>query len=225
MPDEVSGGQREFVFQRGFYLVELTGKKAENLKEFLKCIQTVDDESIFYHMYNTLRQHHFAIPEYSNDFSYWLRSNLHENVLAEKFTYIGISEYGNITALRDKLGEILRQRLEYKSRNDFSMPDEMAFHFVRARVIALPTKCRANDIEEFVECIEDIDRSTLFYHFFSSRLRSGKKKEVYADDFSRWLNEIGYPEIADKIAAIDPYGYTLEGIRKEIARILRRRLG
>ncbi len=58
----MSGGvtykESEFVFHHGFSLVELTGKRADNLKEFLKCIQTIDDESLFFHLYHTLRQHH-----------------------------------------------------------------------------------------------------------------------------------------------------------------------
>jgi hypothetical protein len=217
MPSESS----EFVFQRGFYLVELTGKKAENLKEFLKCIQTVDDESIFYHVYHTLRQHHFVIPDYSNDFAHWFRKDLHEDVLAERFTYVRISEYGDIKAVKERFIEILRNRLEDRANDSPNVPEERAFHFVRARAIALPTKYRAKNIEEFVECLEKIDRETLFYHFFSARLKFSKSREKHVDDFSRWINEIGHPEIADRITALNPYGYTLEGTRKEIAEIIR----
>lgn len=220
MPD----GQSEFVFQRGLHLVELTGKNAENLKEFLKCIRTVDTESIFYHMYHTLIQHHFVIPEYFNDFAYWLGNDLHEDVIAEKFTYVGISEYGDIVAVKKKLVEILKKRLRDRSNNNFNVPEGRAFHFVRSRVIVLPTKYKAKNLEEFVECLEKIDNDTLFYHFFSSRLKFSKKKEKCVDDFSRWINEIGHSEMADRITAIDLYGYTLKGIRKEIAGIVRRGL-
>ncbi len=223
MPDV----QNEFVFQRGFYITELTGKRAKSLKQLLKCIQKVDNESIFYHLYHTLLQHHFAIPVYSNDFAYWLRKELHEDVLAEKFTYVGMGntcEYGDIEAVRERLVEILKERLKDGSNNNAKVPDDRAFHFVRSRAVILPTKYRAKNLEEFVECLEKIDRGTLFYHFFSSRLKFGKMKEMCVDDFSRWIDEIGYPEIAVRIIAIDPYGYTLEGIRKEIVEIIRREL-
>ena len=220
----MSDGQSEFVFQQGFYLVELTGEKAGNLKEFLKCIQMVDDESIFYHMYHLILNHHFAMLGYSNDFTNWLRNELHEDVLAEKFTNVRRSEYGNIWALREKLVELLKKRLQDKFNNDVKVPEDRAFHFVKYRVVVLSTKYRAGNLDEFVECLERIDKSTLFYHFFSSRLTFSEKKEKYVDDFSRWINEIGYPEIADGTAAIDPHGYTLEGIRKEIAGIVRRGL-
>ena len=220
MPSGVSYGQGEFVFQHGFYLVELAGKKAENLKEFLKCIQTIDDESIFYHVYHTLRQHHFAIPEYSNDFAHWLKKELHEDVLAERFTYVRISQYDDIEAIREKLVEMSKKRLVDKSNSTLNVPEEKAFHFVRAKIIALPTNFMAKNLDDFVGCLERVDRGSIFHHFFSSRLKFSKKEEKYVDDFSEWIAKIGHPEIADKISALNPYGYTLEGIRKEIIRII-----
>ncbi len=220
MPDEIPEPS-EFVFKRGFYIVELTGKKAGSLKEFLKCVQNADDESIFYHMYHTLRQHHFVIPEYFNDFAQWLGKELHEDVLAERFAYVGISEYGDIKAVRKKLVELLEERLEDKSDNKVVVSGDRTFHFVKSRVIVLPTKYRAKNLDEFVECLEKIDRDTLFYHFFSSRLKFTKKEHKYVDDFSTWIHEIGHLEIADRIAVLHLYGYTLEGIRKEIAAIIR----
>jgi hypothetical protein len=221
MPDGVSYKESEFVFRHGFSLVELAGKKAENLKEFLKCIQTIDDESIFYHVYHTLRQHHFVIPEYSNDFARWLKKELHEDTLAERFTYVRISQYDDIEVVREKLIGILKKRLEDKSNGTLNVPEERAFHFVRAKVVTLPTKYRAKNLKEFAKCLEEVGRDPLFYHFFSSRLKFGKEKGRYTDDFSRWIAEIGHPEIADRISALNPYGYTLEGVRKEILNIIK----
>ncbi len=221
MPGEASYKGGEFVFQRGFYLLELTGKRADNLKEFLKCVKTVDDESIFYHVYHTLRQHYSIIPDYSNDFAHWLKKDLHEDVLAERFTYVRISEYGDIKAVRGRFIEILKKRLEDRANDSPKVPEERAFHFVRAKAIALPTKYRAKNLEEFVEYLEKVDRETLFYHFFSARLKFSESKKKHADDFSRWIDEIGHPAIASRITALNPYGYTLEGIRKEIAEIIR----
>lgn len=220
MPSGAFHKESEFVFQHGFSLVELAGEKARNLKEFLKCIQKIDDESIFFHVYHTLRQHHFATPEYSNDFAHWLKKELHEDVLAERFTYVRISEYDDIKTVREKLVKMLKKRLEDKSNDTINVPEERAFHFTRAKVIALPTKYRAKNLKEFAKCLEEIERDPLFYHFFSARLGSGDKGK-YKDDFSRWIAKIGHEEIADKIAAINPYGYTLEGLRKEILNIIR----
>jgi hypothetical protein len=65
-----------------------------------------------------------------------------------------------------------------------------------------------------------MERDPIFYHFFSARLESGNNNGKYKDDFSRWIAKIGHPEIADKIAVLNPYGYTLEGLRKEILNII-----
>ena len=221
MQGKVSNKESEFVFQHGFCLVELVGKKAGNLKEFLKCIKTIDDESIFFHLYYTLRQHHFTIPEYSNDFAHWLKKELHEDVLAERFTYVRISEYDDIKTVREKLVGMLKKRLEDKSNDLINAPEEHAFQFTRGKVVALPTYFWAENLDDFVECLERVDRASIYYHFFSSRLKFSGKKGKYKDDFSRWIAKIGHPEIADKIATLNPYGYTLEGLRKEIIRIVR----
>ncbi len=221
MPAGVTYNESEFVFQHGFSLVALVGKKASNLKEFLKCIQTIDDESIFFHIYHTLRQHHFAIPEYSNDFAHWLKKELHEDVLAERFTYIRISQYDDIEIVKQKLIDSLKKRLDEGSNGMRNVPEERSFHFVRARIIALPTKCRAKNLKEFAKCIEEIEKDSLFYHFFSARLKPGNNKGKHTDDFSKWISKIGHPEIADEISALNPYGYTLEGLRKEILKIIR----
>jgi hypothetical protein len=221
MPGGVTYSKKEFVFQHGFCLVELAGKKAENVKELLKCIQAIDDESIFYHVYHTLRQHQFAIPEYSNDFAHWLKNELHEDVLAERFTYVRISQYDDIKAVKQKLIDILKKRIEDKSGTIINVPEERAFHFVRSKVIALPTNYRASTLEEFADCLEKVDRDHLFYHFFSARLKPGNNSGKYTDDFSRWFAQIGHTEIADSIATLNPYGYTLEGLRKEILNIIR----
>jgi hypothetical protein len=221
MPPGVTYKESEFVFQHGFCLVELAGKKASNLKEFLKCIRAIDDESIFFHIYHTLRQHHFAIPEYSNDFAHWLKKELHEDVLAERFTYIRISQYDDIKTVKQKLIDSLKKRLDERSNGTLDVPEERSFHFVRARIIALPTEHKAKNLKEFAKCLEGIERDSIFYHFFSVRLAPGNNKGRYTDDFSKWISKIGHPEIADGISALNPYGYTLEGLREEILKIVR----
>lgn len=220
MSSGVTYKESEFVFHHGFSLVELAGKRAGNLKEFLKCLQTIDDESIFFHVYHTLRQHHFAVPEYSNDFAHWLKNELQEDVLAERFTYIRISQHDDIKTVKEELIKSVKKRLGEGSYHTLNVPEERAFHFVRARIIALPTKLKAKNLKEFAKCLEEVERDVLFYHFFSSRLKFGSKGK-YTDDFSVWIAKIGHPEIADKITDLNPYGYTLEGLRKEILNIMR----
>ncbi|MFQ6136666.1 MAG: DUF5752 family protein [Candidatus Hydrothermarchaeales archaeon] len=210
----------EFVFQRGFYLIELTGKKAKNLKEFLNIVREIDETSIFYHMYHSLLEHHFVIPEYFNDFAYWLEKELHEDVLAEKLANIGVYGDGGIESLRSKLVDTLEERLKVRKKI-MDVPEGEEFHFVRSRYVILPTKYRARNLEEFLKCMRKIDNGTLFYHFFESRLRPKKEGVEYPDDFSAWIfDSLGLQELADRLAKIDFLGYTLDGIRKEIIKIV-----
>jgi len=215
-----SNSNGEFVFQSGFYLIELTGKKARNLKEFQKVIEQIGDESIFYHMYHSLLEHHFAIPEYYNDFAFWLQHQLKEDVLAEKFASVSIYEAGDAKVLRSRLLDLIKEGIA-KSKRSRKLPESRAFQFVMARWVVLPTRFRARNLQEFKECLERISLSTLFYHFFESRFHFTKKEEKYVDDFSIWLfDSLGEKKLADALNSLDPYGYTLEGIRKEIIKLI-----
>ena len=58
---------------------------------------------------------------------------------------------------------------------------------------------------------------TLHCHFINARLRPRLK----ANDFSYWIDDsLGLPELAEKLNGIDFYTNTLEGVRREILRVL-----
>jgi len=42
------------------------------------------------------------------------------------------------------------------------------------------------------------------------------------NDFSAWLRRIGEEKFADRISKLDPYAFTIEGLRKKIVNILER---
>jgi hypothetical protein len=47
---------------------------------------------------------------------------------------------------------------------------------------------------------------------FDARLRLAQGES----DFSRWFRDLGYSALADAVNRLDPYNYTLEGLRGEI---------
>ena len=53
---------------------------------------------------------------------------------------------------------------------------------------------------------------SLYFHIFEARVRLKKAD----NDFSCWLRDLGYKELAEKISKIDPYTHTLEGLRQKI---------
>ena len=60
------------------------------------------------------------------------------------------------------------------------------------------------------------------HHVFEASLRLDRGR----NDFSQWLAEtLGERGVADAIARLDPYTYTLDGLRREIVRLVRARVG
>ena len=87
------------------------------------------------------------------------------------------------------------------------------FHFVRSISIILPLPYLAHDLREFVEVLRNVSLRSLYFHIFESRLRLGRG----LNDFSAWIEEdLDEPELADSIAHLDPYNYTLEGLRSSL---------
>jgi septum formation topological specificity factor MinE len=216
---------KEFVFQNGIYLVELTGKKARNLQEFLDTIKVIDPASLFYHLYHSLLEYHFVIPEYYNDFAYWLDSILQEKALAEKIAALNVFQYFDIEKLREEIIRMLEEYIHADNRFSGVKNEAHAFHFKKSITVVLPTKYSARNLREFYECINKVKAEIIFYHFFESRLRLGQEKGIYKDDFSVWIaDSLGLVDLAEEIANTDPFGYTLEGIRKELVKIIERYL-
>jgi hypothetical protein len=54
---------------------------------------------------------------------------------------------------------------------------------------------------------------SIYFHIFEARLRLQKG----TNDFSIWMaDSLGEKELAEKIANIDPYIYTIENLRSKI---------
>ncbi|MDO9027748.1 MAG: DUF5752 family protein, partial [Candidatus Roizmanbacteria bacterium] len=58
---------------------------------------------------------------------------------------------------------------------------------------------------------------SLYFHIFESRLRLHRG----VNDFSIWLQDcLDEKELSDKIAVLDPYNYTIEGLRSLIIQLI-----
>ncbi|NOZ77263.1 MAG: hypothetical protein GXO65_06305 [Euryarchaeota archaeon] len=223
--DTVEEGS-EFVFQNCFYLVELTGRKAGNLKEFFQQIQEVDGASIFYHFYHSMLEFGLVQPDYYNDFSYWLEQTLHEGELAEKIADPFVWEYNDIEDVRAYLISLIDDHLS-RHRGEFTppKPEIHEFHFRKAVAVVLPTKYRARTLEEFLDCLRKVGVDIIFYHFIESRLRLGQERGRYRDDFSLWIaDSVGNKKLANRIASLDPMGFTPEGLKAKLVELVEKAL-
>ena len=85
----------------------------------------------------------------------------------------------------------------------------------------LPTNYLVYDLSEFLEALKKITFDSIYFHIFESRLRLEKS----ANDFSYWIDtSIGDKQLAERIAKLDPYTYTLEDLKKTMIKIIEKRL-
>jgi hypothetical protein len=88
-------------------------------------------------------------------------------------------------------------------------------------IVILPTSYTACDLREFVEALRKISPSSLYFHIFESRLRLG----VESNDFAIWLDrDIEEKGLSQEVARIDPYTYTLEGLRSLLIQIIEKHI-
>jgi len=200
-----------FEFYTSSLLVEITGKRAHHLKEFVEILKKIDASSVFYHVHHSFREYHFAPGKYSNDFARWVGEDLEENVLAERLASINVRDFTTIEALRQKIIQMVEEHLETAVEiRKAAIGRE--FYFLRNITIAMATECSATSIKEFVAALNKIGMRSLYFHCFDARLRLGRK----TNDFSEWFaTSLGRADIAQKIEALDPYFMTMDELKKK----------
>ena len=111
--------------------------------------------------------------------------------------------------------EILQSHLEGTERLP-SVPLGQEFHFMASRTYVLKTPYVARTVEEFKDLLGRVSINTLYFHIFEAKLRLEKGE----NDFSQWLRDLGKSVLADQIARLDPYTYTLEGLRNKLVQLV-----
>ncbi|MGC8654372.1 MAG: DUF5752 family protein [Candidatus Kryptoniota bacterium] len=206
-----------FEFKSRLVLTELLGKRASNLFELLEGIKVVPLTSIYHHTHRFLQQHHLLSPEPPNDFAYWVTNMLNDELAGEKLASIDVMQFNRLADLRNKLVSLLSNYLsEYAERITQSAPEGEEFHFMSSRIFVLPTPWRASNLHEFIECLRNVSIHSIYYHMFEARLRLEKGE----NDFSIWLRSNGYEGAAEELSKLDPYTFTLEGLRTRILGIV-----
>jgi hypothetical protein len=83
--------------------------------------------------------------------------------------------------------------------------------------VVLPTAFGADTLSEFLSGVNQVTVHSIHHHFIEARLRLHRM----SNDFSQWLEKaVGLAEAAEEIERIDIYANTMEGVRREIARIV-----
>jgi hypothetical protein len=208
-----------FRFRSSLDLTLLTNLRAHDLAELLEHLRNVPGSVIYFHTHHFLAQHQYLSPEPPNDFAYWVTNVLQEDRLGEELAAIDLMQFRTIRALRERLIALVESYLTH-SHGLRVAPEGEEFHFRESVSFVLPTTHVTSTLSEFADCLEQVGFGSLAFHFFNARLRLERGE----NDFSEWCRALGEAELAHAIARLDPYTYTLDGLRKEVVRLVRQRV-
>lgn len=205
----------EFRFHTKLDQTILLGRRARNIKELLEGIESVPGSSIYYHTHRFLQQHHYLSPEPPNDFAYWVNEVLGDAALGEKLSSVDIIQFHSIQDLRNTLVATVAEYVKSMEKISDCQPGQ-EFHFMSCRTFVLPTAYTASTLEEFKDVLDRVSINSIYFHMFDARLRLDQEE----NDFSRWFLDLGYKHLAEQVSRLDPYSYTLEGLRKSIIKLV-----
>ncbi len=105
--DRIAPEGMEFNFMRVKTVIIETGFEARNLKELYTAIKEVPIRSIYFH----IAQARLLFSKRENDFSLWLREELHEDELANDISKLDPYTW-TLERLRNRLVKMLEERLD-----------------------------------------------------------------------------------------------------------------
>jgi hypothetical protein len=208
-----------FRFSSSLNLSLLTNRRAHDLAEMLGHLREVPGAVIYYHTHHFLVQHQYLSPEPPNDFAYWVTTVLQEDRLGEQLAAIDMIQFRSLRVLRERIIKMIEDYLDQRQELRSAPPGE-EFHFREAATFVIPTGLKASNLSEFADSMEKVGFGSLSFHFFDARLRLERGE----NDFSEWLRASGEEALAKAIARLDPYTHTMESLRREVVRLVRRRL-
>jgi hypothetical protein len=206
----VDSNLRPFEFRTRLTVTKLTRRTATTVADLLTHLRQVPSSVVFHHTHHYLVQHQELSPEPPNDFAHWVTNTLQLDELGERLASVDTIRFASLNALQARIIEILEGHGAGADGNR-SAPEGEEFHFKDAVSVILPTGYVARDVSEFRDALMRVSTASIAYHLFESRLRVGAED----NDFSNWLErEVDLPAVARAIRALDPYTYTLEGLRQ-----------
>jgi AcrR family transcriptional regulator len=129
--------------------------------------------------------------------------------LAERLAAIEPFESPSLEQMREELVATISDHLLHFAVGPPGAGVE-PFRFFQLHLIPVPTGHQARTLREFRDALAEVDVSALFYHLIEARYRLRRGR----GDFAEWVaSAIGRPEVAERLAAIDPYGGSLERMR------------
>lgn len=212
-----------FLFASCIELREMLGRKAADAQQLLAVIEEVPLDSIYFHTHSFfLRQEHI-LSLFPNDFATWVTFSVRDRLLGERLGLLDPFEFRDLESLRAAIVTTIDDHLK-TLWNIPRMIHGEPFEFIRSRIIEVDLETSAGSLKEFRDKLAVVDRGALFNHICEARMRKGRQ----TGDFVAWIESesgLGLRELAARVAAIQPLGLTLEGIRSRILAALDAWLG
>jgi hypothetical protein len=204
-----------FVFKSAATLARATSFFADSARTLQTAIERAPSSSIYFHLQFALFRRHFTTSEFLNDFAQWTQTTLGDEPLAELLAAVDPLEF---TSLRQARERLVRTIGEYVGRMEFtpSVGFRQRFCFQEAVSFIYPTGAIADGLRSFATAVRAAPAECIFYHFVVAPLLE-KKAE---NDFSIWLQALGYGEAAARVRRLSPYSTDLFNMGNRIAELL-----
>ncbi len=208
----MKAAEQPFYFMTASYVTCVSDIKVTNLAGLRDGLKGCTDASIFYHTFQSLGRHHFLTEGFSNDFAQWVLASCNQAELAEELAALDIREYLRLPDLRADLCRLVDEFCTaYPGRA--AQEAFEPFYFCEGMEVTVPLGVAARTLQDFRGGLEQLSRSSLHYHFISSRLRL----QLRTNDFSYWFDTgLGLAELARNVNRIDIYTNTLESAKEKL---------
>jgi hypothetical protein len=199
-------------------LRETMGRKAADVQQLMATIEEAPLDSIYYHTHSYFLRHEQAPTLFSNDFATWVAVSVRDRALGEKLGLIDPFEFRDLESLRAQIVGTIDEHLKTLWNVPRLIQGE-PFEFIRSHIIEVDLEMAAGSLKEFRDLLASVDRGALFNHICEAKIRKGRR----SGDFVAWIESdsgLALPDLADRVAAIQPLGLSLEGIRVRTLAIL-----
>lgn len=100
--------------------------------------------------------------------------------------------------------------------------NDISFAVKDCALIAIATGREARTLRELQHQLEEVDASSIYFHFWGSLLRPGFEERQYHNDFAEWVrHQLNDSILAERLAVVDPSEYSdLEGLRTELVELV-----
>jgi hypothetical protein len=195
-------------------LREMLGRKAADVQQLMSVIEEAPLDSIYYHTHSYFLRYEYGPTLFPSDFATWAAVSVRDRVLSERLGLIDPFEFKDLESLRAQIVSTIDDHLKSLWNVPRLIHGE-PFEFIRSHIIEVDLELSAGSLKEFRDQLSTVDRSALFNHICEAKIRKGRR----SGDFITWIASnqgLSLPKLAEQVAAIQPLGLTLEGIRARI---------